>query len=132
MSDGIAQNDVENDISYMYRREHLPSIADVENLRWKDLVGSDGEKIGQIENIEVSEQSDRVEFLEVRHGGFLGFHAERFLVPVTAITQVDDKQVHIDRTLEQLNGVPPYEFERVDDPDYYLGIRSWWSNAAEG
>jgi sporulation protein YlmC with PRC-barrel domain len=131
MSDGTPRNDLDGAISYVYRQENLPAIADVEDLRWKNLVGSDGEKIGQIENIEVDEQSDRVEFLEVRHGGFLGFHAERFLVPVTAITQVDDKNVCIDRTLEQLNGVPPYEFERVDDPDYYLGIRSWWGGSGE-
>ena len=131
MSDGTPRNDLDGAISYVYRQENLPAIADVEDLRWKNLVGSDGEKIGQIENIEVDEQSDRVEFLEVRHGGFLGFHAERFLVPVTAITQVDDKNVCIDRTLEQLNGVPPYEFERVDDPDYYLGIRSWWGDSGE-
>jgi len=131
MSDGTPRNDLDGAISYVYRQENLPAVADVEDLRWKNLVGSDGEKIGQIENIEVDEQSDRVEFLEVRHGGFLGFHAERFLVPVTAITQVDDKNVCIDRTLEQLNGVPPYEFERVDDPDYYLGIRSWWGDSGE-
>ena len=131
MSDGTERNNLEGALSYVYRLENLPAIADVEELRWKNLVGNDGEKIGQIENIEVDEHSDRVEFLEVGHGGFLGFHAERFLVPVTAITQVDGKNVYIDRTLEQLNGVPPYEFERVDDPGYYLGIRNWWDGSGD-
>ncbi len=126
MSDGIAQNDVEAALTYMYQAENLPILATVEGLRWKVLVGSDGARIGTIETILTIEDVDRVEFIEVGRGGFLGFGAERFLVPVTVIVQVDEKQVAIDRSLQQLEGAPHYDHSRMKDPDYCDEIRSWW------
>ena len=83
-------------------------------------------KIGTIETIERDEETDRVEFLQIGRGGFLGFGAERFLVPVTAIVKVDEKHVYIDRPLQQLDGVPEYDYERINDPDYCAGVRAWW------
>jgi sporulation protein YlmC with PRC-barrel domain len=126
MSDGIAQNDLEVSIGYMYRVENLPAFADVEALRWKSLVGNDGEKIGTIETVERNEDTDRVEFLQIGRGGFLGFGAERFLVPVTAIVRVDEKHVYIDRPLPTLQDVPEYDHDRLHDPDYCAGVRAWW------
>jgi sporulation protein YlmC with PRC-barrel domain len=126
MSEGIAQNDVEGVLSYMYHLENLPAFSDVEELRWKTLIGNDGERIGTIESIERNEDTERVEFMQVGRGGFLGFGAERFLVPVTAIVNVDEKHVSIDRPLRNLDGVPEYDYERAHDPDYCAGIRAWW------
>ena len=126
MSDRVAQNDLEGVLSYVYRIESLPAFSDVEDLRWKTLVANDGDKIGTIENIERDEDTDRVEFMQVGRGGFLGFGAERFLVPVTAIVKVDEKHVYIDRPLNRLDGVPEYDYERVHDPDYCAGVRAWW------
>jgi sporulation protein YlmC with PRC-barrel domain len=126
MSDGIAQNNVEVALTYLYTVEDLPAFSEVEEFRWKVMLGIDGERIGTIENVERNEDTDRVEFLQVGRGGFLGFGAERFLVPVTVIVRVDEKHVCIDRSLRDLDGVPDYDFERVADPDYCEQIRSWW------
>lgn len=126
MSDGAAESAVEVAVVYMYQVENLPAFADMEELRWKTLIGSDGDKIGTIEKVERDEETDRVEFLQIGHGGFLGFHADRFLVPVTVIVNVDDKNVYIDRSLQTLQDVPEYDFERVSDPDYCATIRAWW------
>lgn len=111
---------------FLYDENNLPAFADVEELRWKTLLDCDGEKIGTIEAIEVDELRGRVEFMEVGRGGFLGFGAERFLVPVTRIVQVEEKSVRIDRRLRQLGGVPPYRPDRLSDQDYCEEVRTWW------
>lgn len=131
MSDGTVQSDVEGVLSYMYDLENLPAFADIEDLRWKTLAANDGEKIGTIESLERDEDTDRVEFLQIGRGGFLGFGAERFLVPVTAVVKVDEKHVYIDRPLNQLQDAPEYDYERVTDPDYCAGVRSWWCRPHE-
>lgn len=126
MSDGTTQNDLEGVLSYMYSMEHLPAFDEMDELRWKALVGCDGERIGTIENIDRDEDTDRVEFMQVGRGGFLGFGAERFLVPVTSIVKVDEKHVYLDRPSQSLHGVPEYDYERVNDPDYCALVRAWW------
>lgn len=127
MSDGIARNDVKGESTYLFRSDSLPNLARVQELRWKVLVGDDGERIGTIETILSVEDVDRVEFIEVGRGGFLGFGAERFLVPVTVILRVDEKLVYIDRCKQQLEGAPRYDFTRMKDPDYCNEIRIWWN-----
>ncbi len=127
MSDGIAQNDVEVELTHLYQPGSLPLLATAEELRWKILVDGDGERIGTIETIVSDEDVDRVEFIEVGRGGFLGFGAERFVVPVTVILRVDEKQVYIDRRKQQLEGAPRYDFTRMSDPVYCDEIRSWWN-----
>ncbi len=126
MSKFLATNLADGGQTYLYVPENLPALADVEELRWKVLVDSDDEKIGTIESIEVDEDTGRVEFIEVGRGGFLGFGAERFLVPVTRLIEVTEKTVKLDRSANQLEGVPVYEPDRLGDPEYCEGVRSWW------
>lgn len=128
MSETLATNLGESGSPYLFRDDNLPALVDIEELRWKILIDSEGEKIGTIESIESDEDTGRVEFLEVGRGGFLGFGAERFLVPVTRIVQVDEKAVQIDHSSSALEGVPPYEPDRLAEPDYLEGVRSWWND----
>jgi sporulation protein YlmC with PRC-barrel domain len=126
LNDVLASAAVAGESRYLYAENNLPASSDVEHLRWKTLIDSDGEKIGTIENIETDEDTGRVEFLEVGRGGFLGFGAERFLVPVTRIVHVEDKTVQIDRPLPQLEGVPAYDPDRLGDQEYCDEVRNWW------
>lgn len=112
--------------AYLYVEGNLPLFADVETLRWRQLIDCDGDRVGTIEAIAVDEQTGRVEFIEVGRGGFLGFGAERFLVPVTRIVRVEEKSVQIDRPLVGLEGVPGYEPDRLTDPAYCQHVRDWW------
>jgi sporulation protein YlmC with PRC-barrel domain len=129
MSDALASQYSSENSGYLYQDTNLPSLDDVEALRWKVLIDCDGERIGTIESIEVDEDTGRVEFLEVGRGGFLGFGAERFLVPVYRIIQIEEKTVQIDRASTALDGVPSYDPELVEDPDYCEGVRCWWRMA---
>lgn len=131
ISDVLASVVGANDARYLYAENNLPASADVEEFRWKTLIDSDSEKIGTIENIQVGEDSGRVEFMEVGRGGFLGFGAERFLAAVTRIVSVDEKHVQIDRPGQRLEGVPPYDPERLGDPNYCERVRSWRGDPEE-
>lgn len=122
--------DADAELSHFYTAENLPLFESVEDLRWKVLIDRDGEKIGTIETVEVDEDTCRVEFLQIGRGGFLGFGAERFLVPVTHIVAVDEKTVKIDYPLAALEEVPQFEFERLGDAGYLDEVRSWWSPPA--
>jgi sporulation protein YlmC with PRC-barrel domain len=130
MSDSTTSDPVP-DSHYLYPQGSRPTRDEIEDFRWKQLIGSDGEKIGTIDELISDEDDGRVEFLQISHGGFLGIGAEHFLVPVSSITGFDDKHVYIDRNVDGLNGVPPVEFDRIEDPDYYEGIRSWWGTRDE-
>jgi sporulation protein YlmC with PRC-barrel domain len=126
MSDTLASEIAVVGSRTLFQENNLTACDEIEPPRWKVLIDCDGEKIGTIESIEVDEDTQRVEFLEVGRGGFLGFGAERFLVPVIRIVQVDEKTVQIDRQSNTLEGVPAYEPDRLGDPDYCEGVRSWW------
>ncbi len=91
MSDTVASEIATLKSRNLFEERNLPAYADVEPLRWKVLIDCDGERIGTIESIEVDEDTGRVEFVEVGRGGFLGFGAERFLVPVIRIVEVEEK-----------------------------------------
>jgi len=131
LSETLASNLSNDGQNYLFAPDNLPALDDVADLRWKVLIDCDGEKVGTIETIEVDEDSGRVEFVEVGRGGFLGFGAERFLVPVFRIVQVEQKTVQIDRPAASLNGVPDYDPDRLNDPDYCEGIRSWWCESQQ-
>jgi hypothetical protein len=49
-----------------------------------------------------------VRFLEVAFGGLLGLGESAFLVPVEAVVQVDEGEVHINQTRERVEGAPRY------------------------
>ncbi|MEZ4532432.1 MAG: PRC-barrel domain-containing protein [Thermomicrobiales bacterium] len=131
MGDEIAKGKIPANAPHLYQLENLPVYSAVEALRWKVMIGTDGERIGTIESLERDEDTDIVEFLQVGRGGFLGFGAERFLVPVTAIVRVDEKNVYIDRPLHVVAGAPEYDYERINDPDYCAGVRAWWCMPVE-
>jgi uncharacterized protein (TIGR02271 family) len=50
----------------------VPDISDVTGWRGQTLVGSDGEKIGRIEDVYLDQQTDRPEWLAVKTGLFGG------------------------------------------------------------
>lgn len=131
MSDMLVSEIDRTDRGPLFQENNLPAFADIEPMRWNVLIDSDGEKIGTIESIEVDEETGRVEFLEVGRGGFLGFGAERFLVPVTRIVKIDEKTVQIDRPSARLTDTPPYEPDRLGDIDYLDDVRRWWRAVTE-
>jgi sporulation protein YlmC with PRC-barrel domain len=103
-----------------------------EDIRGRDVKDSNGEDLGKVKDLLVDQSENRVRFLEVASGGFLGIGQETSLIPVDAITAVTDDEVRIDQTRDHVAGAPAYDPELVTEQDdygtflTYYGYGSWW------
>lgn len=62
-------------------------------LAGKTLLDHDGQKIGKITAAEFDHKSGRMDFMEVRRGGLLGYGTEWFMEPINRVAQVGNKTV---------------------------------------
>ena len=116
------------------RRGNLIKLSDsaltvaepAEDVRGLAVVDRNGEEIGNVDDLLLDDRENRVRFLQVGHGGFLGIGEEHFLVPVDAVTRIDADHVHVDRTRSDLTDVPGYNPALAEAPDYYPGVYGWW------
>ena len=116
------------------RRGNLIKLSDsaltvaepAEDVRGLAVVDRNGEEIGNVDDLLLDDRENRVRFLQVGHGGFLGIGEEHFLVPVDAVTRIDADHVHVDRTRSDLTDVPGYNPDLAEAPDYYPGVYGWW------
>jgi sporulation protein YlmC with PRC-barrel domain len=108
------------------------TLADrAEDIRGRDVFDTAGEEIGEVDDLFVDEQEQKVRFLQVASGGFLGLGATKFLIPVDAITRITEDAVYISQTRERLAGVPRYDPSLVDerylrDVYGYYGYSPYW------
>lgn len=100
------------------------------DVRGRDCVDTSGDEIGKVDDLLVDSGECKVRFLRVSHGGILGIGAQRFLIPVEAVSSVTAQQVQIDRERSQLTDVPGYDPEVEEDPGYYGGLYGWWGYPA--
>ena len=124
----------------MTERTAGPSTASLRKLRDTDLTVADasedvrgrkvfdkrGEEIGDVDDLLIDDRENRVRFLRVASGGFLGLGATKFLVPVDAITGIDAAAVRIDRTREHVAGAPTYDPDLAQGLDYYGGLYGYY------
>ena len=99
-----------------------------EDVRGRDVKDRHGEDVGHIDDLLIDEDS-RVRYLRVAAGGFLGIGEHTFLVPVDAITKIDSRHVHVDRTREHLSKTPAYDPELTYDEDYYTNLYGYYGYA---
>jgi sporulation protein YlmC with PRC-barrel domain len=102
-----------------------------EDVRDRTVLDSAGEEVGKVEDLMVDNQDRRVRFLLVSSGGFLGFGTTTFLIPVDAITRVDEGHVYVVQTREHITGGPRFTPELVQEPDWegaygYYGYMPYW------
>ena len=79
-----------------------------DDVRGRHVVTVDGEKIGLVDDMLVDTKERKVRFLEVGSGGFLGIGEHKSLIPVDAVTSVDERHVYIDRSLDHVAAAPAY------------------------
>lgn len=92
-----------------------------------DVYSSDGAQVGKIEKI--VDQDGKAAFLHIRDSGHFGIGAQHFLVPVSEITSTENGQVHVNRTREQLEGIPAHDENEAHDPEYFESLYTWWGRA---
>ncbi len=66
-----------------------PNISQLAMMRGRPVYGSDGGKLGDLEDIYYDDATGEAEWLGVGTGGILGFGAKRVLVPLEG-AQVED------------------------------------------
>ncbi|WP_368680593.1 PRC-barrel domain-containing protein (plasmid) [Rhodococcus opacus] len=90
-----------------------------EDIRGRRVYDREGRELGAIDGLIIDEAESKVRFLRIGSGGFLGFGKTKRLVPVDAITRIEDDAVHLDRTREHVAGSDPYDPEVVPVADFY-------------
>jgi len=93
-----------------------------EDIRGRMAKDKDGHDLGTIEGLLVDEAEQKVRFMEVGSGGFLGLGESKSLIPVEAITRVTPDAVYIGHTREHVAGAPRY------DPDIVVADGGDWIN----
>lgn len=106
------------------------TVPPEEDIRGLGVLDREGEDIGTVDELLVDEGEHRVRFLEVGSGGFLGIGEEKRLIPVDAVTKVDDR-VHVDTTRTLVAGSPAYDPDvaRAAPSDFYTGLYGYYGVA---
>jgi len=97
-----------------------------EDIRGRDVRDRDGEELGTVKDLLVDGAENRVRFMEVASGGFLGIGKDTTLIPVDAITSITEDEVRIDQTRERVAGAPAYDPELVRRQEDYGGFLEYY------
>lgn len=102
-----------------------------EDIRGRKVLDRSQDEIGKVDDLFIDTGEGKIRFLEISSGGFLGLGETKFLIPVDAITSINETEVHIDQTREKIAGAPRYQPELVDaalltDTYDYYGYMPYW------
>jgi sporulation protein YlmC with PRC-barrel domain len=102
------------------------------DVRGRTVVDRGGSEVGTVDDLIIDEKDRQVRLLQVGSGGFLGFGEQKVLVPVDAVTAIDE-QVHVDTEREHVASGPVYDpdltlqQENVASLYDYYGVLPYWS-----
>lgn len=103
-----------------------------EDIRDRAVLDRNRDEVGTVQDLLIDTDEQRVRFLQVGAGGFLGIGEKTYLVPVDAITRIEDDGVHIDQDRNHVAGGPTYQPDLALTPDYvgdiygYYGYAPYW------
>lgn len=100
-----------------------------EDIRGGTVFDRNDDEVGTVTDLMIDRDESRVRFMELGAGGFLGIGEDTFLIPVDAITSIDDNGVHIDKTREHVAGGQKYQPELVAGIDYYGDVYGYYGYA---
>ncbi len=92
------------------------------DIRGRKVKDKDGHGIGKVADLLVDNREDKVRFLLVEHGGFLGFGETKTLIPVDAITKITEDEVLLDQSRDRVAAAPGYNPDLVDDQPYHSSV----------
>ena len=75
-----------------------------EDIRGRMVKDKDGRDIGKIEHLLIDDAEQKVRFMEVGSGGFLGLGETKSFIPVEAITRITADDVYISPSREHVAG----------------------------
>lgn len=95
---------------------HLTPMDPVQDIRDREVIDSNGENIGRVSDLFIDDADKRVRFVEVAAGGFMHLGETKFLIPVDAVENMDEKAVYINRNGEHIAATPKYNPQLIDQP----------------
>ncbi|MCC3765100.1 PRC-barrel domain-containing protein [Glycomyces sp. TRM65418] len=106
----------------------LTVANEAEDIRGRKVIDKNGDETGSVDGLLIDEPERKVRFLEIGSGGFLGLGKKQVLVPVDAVTRIDDEHVYINRDREEVASGPGYDPELMPEPDrpYYEGVYGYY------
>lgn len=73
----------------------LTVSTSAEDVRGRTVKDKDGKEIGKVDDLLIDESDDKIRFMRVESGGFLGIGETKVLIPIDAIAQITDIEVWI-------------------------------------
>ncbi|PZS28053.1 MAG: PRC-barrel domain-containing protein [Pseudonocardiales bacterium] len=92
------------------------------DVRGREVKDKDGNGIGKVAELLVDDREEKVRFLVVEHGGFLGFGETKTLIPVDAVTKITEDEVLINQSRDRVAAAPGYDPDLVDDRPYHSSV----------
>lgn len=99
------------------------------DIRGREVKDEHGDGIGKVADLLVDDREEKVRFLLVEHGGFLGFGETKTLIPVDAITKITEHEVLLNQSRERVAAAPGYDPDLVDDRPYHSSIYNHYGYA---
>ncbi|MGI8881205.1 MAG: PRC-barrel domain-containing protein [Jatrophihabitans sp.] len=99
------------------------------DIRGREVKDKDGAGIGKVADLLIDDREEKVRFLLVEHGGFLGFGETKTLIPVDAIIKITEDDVLINQSRDRVASAPGYDPDLVDDRPYHSSIYSYYGYA---
>jgi sporulation protein YlmC with PRC-barrel domain len=102
------------------------TVADPkEDIRGRKVLDKNGDEVGKVDDLLIDDSEHKVRMLQVESGGFLGLGETKVLIPVDAITKIDE-HIHINHTREHVARAPRYDPDLVQDRQYLGGVYGYY------
>ncbi|MCY1143743.1 PRC-barrel domain-containing protein [Actinoplanes sp. Pm04-4] len=99
------------------------------DIRGRKVIDRDGDDLGKVDDLLIDTDEEKVRFLRVEHGGLLGIGATASFIPVDAVRDITDGEVHVDLAAQQVADAPRYDPDLVDQNDYYSDVYRYYGYA---
>ncbi len=103
--------------------------APEEDIRGRKVLDRHGEEIGEVDDLLIDDGENKVRFIQVASGGFLGIGKDKTMIPIEAIQEINDDEIHLDRTREDVASAPGYDPDLAVTQDYWGGVYGYYGYA---
>ena len=100
-----------------------------QDVRGRTLRDESGRELGSIDDLLVDEHERKVRLMLVSVGGFLGVGEKTVIVPIDAISAIDDESVHVSESGEGVADAPTYDPKLLSNAEYQRDVYDWYGYA---
>ena len=99
---------------------------DDEDIRGRNVKARDGEELGEVDDLLVDPAENKVRFLVVASGGFLGLGQTKSFIPVEAVSGITADEVRTDQAKDKIAGAPTCDPDIVEERGYYEDLYGYY------